>query len=393
MTIEQALFIGAIKASVCGVPIAHLEEPDWNKFIQLACNHDLTAMAYDGLQKSNYPLPERVGNILYSSYLQAFYRDAQQEHIMNQLQSALVEAGIQHIFLKGSVLKTDYPIPALRTMCDLDVLVYAKDFDRIADVVKTLGGTAISGDGNHRNFEFAGGVFVEFHPNLLHHAAPIGTGLNPGWQNAEKDSPTCSGELTAEGFYLNTVCHLADHFVEGSIGVRFLLDVWVNRHLRKSKVNRSFVEMELNRFGLLDFVQNIEQLADAWFGDLPMTPLLEELSEYVLASGMEGIAERAMINAMSLSSGASRSSVLWKKAFYPRAELEDRFPWCKGKPLLLPAAWCCRAYNAVTQHGSIVVHWMKGTGEVCKADVIENREMLQRFGIYQTNKRRFGKSK
>ena len=384
MTVEQALLIGAIKASVCGVPVVQAAEPDWNEFIKLAVSHDLSAMAYDGLQKSKYPLPEKVEQIMQNYYMQAIFRDAQQEYLKKQLQAALVEADIKHIFLKGSVLKADYPVPALRTMRDLDVLVYAKDFDRIANVAKALDGKAIPGDGNHRNFSFSGSVSVEFHPNLLHHATPIGTGINPGWQYAKKDSSTCSGELTEEGFYLNTVCHLANHFVEGGVGVRFLLDIWVNRHLRKPEADRAFVEAELKRFGLLDFAQNIEQLADAWFGNLPMTPLLEELGEYILTSGSHGTTDRALLNAQSLSPGGNCASALWKKVFYPKAELEDRFPWCKDNPLLLPVAWCTRAYYAITQHGNIVIRWVKESGRISKTEVIENQERLRRFGIQKT---------
>ena len=117
-----------------------------------------------------------------------------------------------------------------------------------------------------------------------------------------------------------------------------------------------------------------------------MSPLLEELGEYILTSGSHGIADRAMLNAMSLSPGESRTSTLWKKAFYPKAELEDRFPWCKGNPLLLPAAWCARAYNAITRHGNVIIKWSKGTGKISKTEVIENQEKLRRFGIHKKSK-------
>ena len=323
----------------------------------------------------------RVEQIMHRYYLQAIFRDTQQEYIKNQLQAALIDAEIKHIFIKGAVLKADYPVPALRTMCDLDVLVYAKDFDRIEYIAKVLGGKAMAGDGNHRNFCFFDCVFVEFHPNLLHHATHIGTDINPGWQYEKKESTTCSSELTEEGFYLNTICHLANHFVEGGVGVRFLMDVWVNRHLRKPEANRTFVVGELERFGLLDFAEKIEQLAEAWFGNQAMTPLLDEMGMYILTSGSHGTAARAMLNTMSLSAGGNRASALWAKAFYPKAELEDRFPWCKGKSLLLPAAWCVRAFRATTKHRDIVLNWIKGTEKISKNEVSENREMLRRFGL------------
>lgn len=387
MTLEQKLLIDAVKASVTGKAASLDVKPDWEEFLKLAHIHKLEALAFDGLQKSGISIPEAVQQLLSGAYMQAIFRDTQMEYLKDKLQTALETAGIKHIFLKGTVLKHSYPVPALRTMCDMDILVYAEDFETIDRVAKELRGKAIAGDGNHRNYVF-GGIAVEFHPNLLHHATPIGTGINPGWQYAKENLTGCAMELTSEGFYLNTICHLANHFVAGGVGVRFVLDVWVNRHLYKPAPERAFVEKELTRFRLLDFAQKIEDLAECWFGKGAETPLLQELGEYILTSGSHGMTDRAMLNAMSLSPGGSRFSALMKKAFYPRAELEDRFPWCKGKPLLLPAAWCARAYNAVTQHGNIIVKWSNGTGQISKTEVIENREKLRRFGIHKISKRK-----
>ena len=381
MTPEQKLLIDAVRASVTGKPVTVETEPDWQSFVNLARFHKLEALAFDGLHKCGVPLPAAVQQYLNGAYMSAIFHDTQMSYRKQQLQAALEDAGVEHIFLKGTVLKHNYPVPALRTMGDMDILVHAKDFGIIDRLVKTLGAKQMVGDGNHRNYSFDGQVAVEFHPNLLHHATPVGTGINPGWQYAKNTPDLLSRELTEEGFYLNTVCHLANHFVAGGVGVRFILDVWVNRHLRKPEPDRVFVESELERFGLLDFVQKIEMLAEAWFGEGEMTPLLEEMGEYILTSGVHGTPDREMLNAMSLSSGGSRASALFKKAFYPRAELEDRFPWCKGKPLLLPAAWCCRAYTAITQHGHIIAKWSKDTGKISKEQVAENQNKLKRFGI------------
>ncbi len=382
MTLEQKLFINLLKASVTGVPAILTEEPDWQGLLNLAHSHNLGAMVFDGLRKSGISAPEEIAHKLHQTYMQAIFRDFQLEQIKEQLGAALEAAGVDHIFLKGSVLKHNYPIPALRTMSDIDILVYVKDFEKIAQVAKAMCAKACAGDGNHRNYIFGKYVMVEFHPNLLHHATPVGTGINPGWQYA-KESSSHGKELTEEGFYLNTICHLANHFAGGGVGVRFVLDVWVNRHLREPKVDTSFVETELKRFGLWDFAQKIEQLADAWFGDAPMTSLLEELGEYILTSGSHGTTDRAILNAMSLAPGGSRLSTLWKKAFYPRAELEDRYPWCKGKHLLLPAAWMARAYHAVTHHGNLIAKWSKVSGKIQKTEVMENKSKMHRFGIKQ----------
>ena len=91
-----------------------------------------------------------------------------------------------------------------------------------------------------------------------------------------------------------------------------------------------------------------------------------------------------MLNAVALSPGGTQSSALMKRVFYSRAEMEDRFPWCKGKPWLLPIAWLARAFRAVKNHGKLILQWGKGTGEVSKNEVTEQQEKLRRFGISKT---------
>ena len=386
MNAESKLLIGALRRAVVGTTEELSLSVDWQALLKLAQMHMLLPLLYDGLRKDPTDwerVPEQVRVILYKSFLQAVYQDTRLEDVGLKLREKLTGAGIPHIFLKGSELKHDYPVPALRTMCDLDVLVYTKDFPGIAEISQALGGKPEHSDGNHRNYSFPGGVTVEFHPNLIHHDVPVGTQINPGWQYADSNDPS---KLTEEGFYLNTICHLANHFVAGGVGVRFVLDVWVNRHLRKPEADRNIVESELERFGLLDFAQKIEALAEWWFGEGERTPLLAELGEYILSSGSHGHTDRAILNAVSLSAGGTRTSALLGKMFYSREEMEDRFPWCKGKPWLLPAAWCTRAFRAVTKHGSQILTWSKGTGKVTDEQAARQKEKLERFGIRRNKK-------
>lgn len=384
MNAESKLLIDALRNAIAGHPVEVPEQLDWQAFLKLAQSHKVEGLVYVALKKSQ--LPERARVFLEKSHAYIVFRDVQMEYIKAQLQQRLTQAQVPHIFLKGSCLKYDYPIPALRTMSDLDVLVHIEDYDAIDAVCAQMGGEMETGDGNHRNFHFPGGVKVEFHPNIVHQGSPVGTQINPGWQYAKKESPTCSMELTEEGFYLSILCHMADHFVDGGIGIRFVLDVWVFRHLRNKPIDRAFVERELTAFDLLDFAQKIEQLAEVWFGEGQSDSVMDELAEYIVTSGSHGIADRAMLNAVSLSKGGSKASALWSKAFYPREELEARYPWCKDRTWLLPAAWCARAYRAVTTHGKHIVAWGKGTGNFTGEEIVQQKEKMARFGIQRNKK-------
>ena len=379
MTAEQRLLIDALAQAVAGKPCAVPENVDWRRFIGLCKMHAVEALVYDGLQKANLwaQVPEPGQKILTQAYQTAIFRDAQFAHLKKTLTEKLDGAQVPYILLKGICLKESYPEPALRTMCDMDILVHTEDYPALDRIAKEMQAVSGHSDGNHRNFSFPGGITVEFHPNLLHHGTPVGTGINPGWQYARVGS----NSLTPEGFYLNTLCHLANHFVAGGVGVRFVLDVWVNRHLRKPEMNREAVENELNRLDLLEFSRNIEALAEFWFGRGEVTPLLDVLGEYILSAGQYGTVDRAVLNSVVLSPQQSKSSALLKKAFYSREELEDRFPWCKGKPYLLPAAWCTRCFRAVTRRGGLILKWSKETSKISDEEIAMQKELLSKFGI------------
>lgn len=381
MTKESVLLLGALGWAVTGKTEELSLSVDWEELLTLAKQHMLLPLLCDGLQKAGRweEVPQEAAKTLETACIQAVYQDVQLENVRQKLAEKLTEGKIPYVFLKGAVLKHDYPDPALRTMCDMDILVHTEDYPTIGKIARDLQATSGHSDGNHRNYRFSGGVEVEFHPNLIHQDTPVGTDINPGWQYTEETSQGI--QMTEEGIYLNTLCHLANHFVMGGVGVRFVLDVWVNRHLRKKTIDRERVEAELTRFGLLDFAKNIEDLAEHWFGAGESTPLLEELGEYILTSGSHGRSDRAVLNSVSLSKGGSRTSALWGKIFRSRAEMEHRFPWCKGKPWLLPAAWCIRAFRAVTKRGKLIVSWSKATGKVSKVQAGSQKEKLARFGI------------
>lgn len=375
MNLESKLLIAALARAVSGKAVQCNTDVDWQAFTKLARSHGVEGLVYMGLKGIHMP-PEAVEQ-LSGAYHRAIFKEAQQDHIKDRLCAMLTQEGVDHVLLKGAVLKYNYPVPALRTMSDMDILVRTEDYEAVRRVSLALNGTAMGGDGNHRSFAFPGGVLIEFHPNIVHHASRLADGINPGWQFVQPGKGL--RELTEEGLYLTVMTHLADHFLGGGIGVRFILDIWVLRNLRAKPMNSQLVQQTMETMGLVDFARNIEELAQCWFGEAEATPLLEELGEYILTSGTHGFSERAILNSVSLSGG--RISALWQKAFYPRAELEDRYPWCKGNVFLLPFAWCARAFRAVTKHGDLVQKWGKNTSKISREEAARQREMLTRFGV------------
>lgn len=353
----------------------------WPALLKLARFHHVEPLVWCAVKRGVPDAPEEVRRPLKSAYDRALFREAQQEHTAAALRDLLTEAGVPHVLLRGAVLKHDYPEACLRTMSDLDYLVRVEDYPKLRQAAEALGGRHIHTDGGHFSFVIPPEVMVEFHPNLIYTASPVGTEINPGWQYTKPGSGPCALELTEEGFYLNMVCHLAYHFAKGGTGVRSVLDLWVYRHRHTPQPDRAFVERELDRAGLRRFAERAEALAEAWFGGEKLTAPLEELGEYILSSGTYGLESRAVMNAACFSPGGTGRSALMQRVFYPREELENRFPWSRGKPWLLPAAWCARAARAVTRHPEYIARWKKRADKLSRQEIQAQRELLRHFGF------------
>lgn len=389
---QSHTLIRLLRCAVTGEKFSADAETDWNAVWKLARLHHAEAMMYYAL-RGGPELPEELRAALDAAHCRAVFQGVQQETAAARIREALIAAEVPHVLLRGALMRKDYPYADMRTMADLDYLVRTEDYPAIRKAVEALGGRHVHTDGGHFTLELPPAVQVEFHPNLIYVASPVGTAINPGWQYVRPDSGPYALELSEEGFYLNMLCHLAYHFANGGTGVRSVLDVWVYRHRHERQADMDVVSGQLERAGLLAFARKIEALSEAWFGGGPMTDELEQLGSYILSSGTYGTLDRAVLNAACFSEGRTGLAALASKAFYPREELENRFPWAKGRPWLLPAAWCLRAAKAVTRHGKHIRRWRQRASALSGREIAEQRDRLRQFGLEAGRKDRAAKGR
>lgn len=382
MTANYDLLIRIVRSQLTSAPCPSLENADLHALAELARKHRLEPFLFAALQ--DMPMEDPLANRLCGAYHRSHFQDAQFDYVRDQISDALCKCGIDHVFMRGIAMKHAYPDPALRTMSDLDVLVHSRDLPRLRKALKQLDCQSEPGDGNHRNYLFPPGVKVEFHPMLLHCSSPVATGINPGWQLVPEGQPGHCKEMSPEGFYLNILCHFANHFFAGGAGIRFMIDVWLCNHRMPPVKDRSFVEQELKRVGIWGFARNIEKLSECWFSGEPMEDGLEEMADYICTSGIHGRDDRAMLNAICFSPRKSRFSALLKKVFYPKGDLENRYDWVQGRPWLLWLAWLVRAWNVLTSRIGMMLHWSKGTKRYSPEQIARQQEIILRFNKENT---------
>ena len=192
-------------------------------------------------------------------------------------------------------------------------------------------------------------ISLEMHRSLVPAERDTGLYYENIWDRVEpKHGYQYVYEMSKEEQYIFTMVHLAEHFKDGGVGIRFIMDVYV--YNQRLKLNKAYINEEFRKLGLLEFAANVEKLAYYWFGEEDVRiaqsekELLEELGEFIIGNGTYGRADHS--KALALEAGGKRG--YFRRVVFPELKsMETAFPWLKGRRFLLPVAWAVRIVRVV----------------------------------------------
>ena len=120
-------------------PLASVAPDEWNTLAELALQHGLAPMLYWLAKAQKHAIPEPAASQLAEITHNAAINYAVLERARKEVQTALSEAGIPCLWLKGVALtRTIYPEIGLRPMSDLDVLVPYDQHEYALQIVHSL---------------------------------------------------------------------------------------------------------------------------------------------------------------------------------------------------------------------------------------------------------------
>ena len=324
--------------SALGTSPAVAPSSDLGALYQLAKAHDLAHLVSFGLKKNALLKKEDpVSAKFEKKLLQAVYTTERIEYETSRATALLEEAGIDHIPLKGSVLRSLYPESWMRTSCDTDILIHPEDCEKAIALLCEKLSYQRQEDHTLHDYQLIspGGVHLELHYDLIEDdlfpdSAPI---LNGVWE----DSVPSQGfshkrEMSPEFFLFYHVVHMAKHLLDGGCGIRPFLDL----HIMKEKMpfgEERFSQM-LKSSGLETFYQVATELSSAWFEGKEKSPLALQAEEYILRGGVYGSLENQ--SAVKAGQGEKGGSSFLKMAFLNRESLAVIYPILKKKPYLFP---------------------------------------------------------
>ena len=320
------------------------EEPDWNTIKSDAKRHGITAALYLGMSFS-----EMKGNDILQEMQSEYYQELRWDIVglkeVARIQNVFDENGIYSIALKGCNTKKRYPQTIIRSMGDIDILIKPEQNKQVHDVMKELGYTYFEEGRKHDRYRNNNKITVEIHRDLLAAESEYYNYFDGIWDNCHlKIGCKYTYEMTMEDEYIFNILHLIEHFKNGGIGIRFIMDVYVYNRL--VTMDKAYINSEFDSLAITGFVGNIVDLADFWFGkacfDCDKRIFLNRLGEYVYNGGAFGSLE----NAASLKTAHGKGRFFIDCMFPKYDSMVSIYPWLKGKKYLLFIAWMVRAVRA-----------------------------------------------
>ena len=277
-----------------------------------------------------------------------------------QLLAFLESIGCWYMPLKGSLLQFAYPRFGMRQMSDNDILCDPDMRVQIRDHMLQLGYTCVQFDREHHdeyrrqpvyNFEIHHKLFKpEMAPEFAAYFADI-------HERSRKDDHNRYGyHLSASDFYIYMICHGCNHFREGGIGLRFLMDVQVFLRNPGEDFDWGYVSAELAKLGLTQFELICRSLAEKLFARPAMHPGLnpeeEALLDIFLSSGAYGTESRLFQQSMEKfrqGRSVSRGRYLVSRIFPSAQYMSVMYPVLKKHGYLLPVLWLWRLAKALLE--------------------------------------------
>ncbi len=227
---EREILLKLLRAEP--VPAAAPEQ--WPAILRLARQHGVESLLYRQLQSPGWKdqLPPETWQTLRADYMLAASQNSLLYHELGKVLSALHQADIPVIPLKGAFLAEHiYGNIALRPMVDVDLLVRQADLWRVEqilaglDYLRTLPGKGEDAS-RHVGYQHAQvGLSIEIHWNLVQEALGLHVDIRDVWKRT-RPAQVAGVEvsiLSPEDLLLHLCIHAADHAF--GLGLRPVCDL------------------------------------------------------------------------------------------------------------------------------------------------------------------------
>ncbi len=346
MELQERNFLNLLKASVRPEITPQIQDAEYSEILKLAEQHAVTGLLYPPLKKI-LPMTDPTLRDLKKRSFTAATRESLQSKELGKIFEACEKAQLPILPLKGCVIKALYPYPELRFMSDADLLIPEDKAQTMRQIMEEQGFRFHRVENADTDVYISPvGLNYEIHKSLSaegfnDQTREFAEGLLQA--SCSKDPYTYVRELSAEDHYVYILCHFIKHFIYGGIGVRQLTDLYICS--KDPALDHRVLQEKLIPLGLWDFYCKAEELWKYWFEEGASTPLTEELSRYILTSGVFGTEDKRSTDRILAN---SQGKHYFQSRLFPSfRKMVGFFPILNYLPFLLPFLWIWRVMRAL----------------------------------------------
>ncbi len=366
-----------------------LPEADWNKLMELAHIHGLAGTL--GYMTMTYPIcpdPEMCAH-LRERCMKNLIQFGNRGELGALFSRTLAEHGIDHIVMKGFVLRNFYPVPELRTFGDIDLVIRPEDRERCHELMQQLN-FQTKADWEPVYSYIKDSEYYEIHTELLEvdvsEKADYRGYFRDLWDHVTEVEER-RYQFFPEYHFLYMLVHIAKHITGSGAGLRMYLDVAVFLRHYGHGLDWDYISRELKELELSGFANTVLTLVQEAFGissPMALDPVEEEtlasFLEFTVNGGVFGQNSRdSGVNSLkneSRNSGAvSRFGTIARRLFPSAKTIESRYTYLQDKPWLLPAAW---AHRLIRTKDKIHDH-AREAQNILSADMDEVQELTRLY--------------
>ncbi len=366
MDVRDERFLKILKAAL----EAKTVEPDgtvddWAYFAALAKQHKALPLLCDGMPDT---VPPEIKTVVRHQVAMQTVKSSRFLELYRQLR----QAGLTPLVVKGITCRTIYPNPDNRISADEDVLLPQEQYAVGCRILEQFGmQTQDPEDAHVRAYRKADEpLFVELHRQLFDPENDVYGSWNRFFTEAFKqaEEQPVAGEtvltFAPTEYLLYLICHAFKHFLHSGLGIRQACDIAMYANARGGQIQWQQVLDKCKQIRAHLFAAAVFKIGQKYLTFDPVRACYpaqwqalevdeRALLEDLLSSGIYGGATQSRKHSSNMTLRAVADHNRGKKAkgsigaaLFPSARtLENRYPYLKKHPWLLPAAWAHRIFK------------------------------------------------
>ena len=343
-------FLEMVSASIKGLPVPPCPENISGELIyKLSVRNAVQGILYLAVKSGAINLSTEIEAKLQKSYMAILAREATQQEEIEYIRNAFNNENIEFMFLKGTHLKSLYPIPEMRFMVDMDILVKEENMNKGGELILARGFTQEMNNGKDIVLVKKPFLTIELHKMLFVEDYFMHDYFKGVWDRVELVNG-CEHKMPINDLYVYTLAHLAEHYLEAGSCFRPLMDLYLMEKAY-SKLDFDYINKQFEIIGIEKFAKKIRQLYKCAFDGAEYNDDLITMENYIVfGAPVNNASEVSMV----ARTNKSKSKRFIESAFPNLKHMKLRYPILEKAPFLLPIFWVVRFFEFVfLKKGSI----------------------------------------